>query len=165
MTAIEFTDWTQQYFAKVTDSIATDIEEVVKRAPSSALVAIKNWLRANMSPGQFVGVNSVYQAARETGSSLTTSDRRGFDVTCPACSAKWNYFQGVRDVCPHCGFPQIQEQNRRMAKSFEHSWPRYDEELKRAKKRLKSKNQPKTGVSDHGPMEKSPSDERQGVSF
>jgi hypothetical protein len=119
MSPAEFVQWAESYFTKITTAIAAEIEATIETAPPAALREVKHWLQVNKSPGQYVGVNTLYEAAGATGSSLRTFEARGgFDVQCDICGSKWSYLQGTRDVCPHCGFAYIWTYNNALAVSL-----------------------------------------------
>lgn len=137
MSPSEFVQWAESYFSKITTAIAAEIQATVETAPGPALREVKHWLQVNKSPGQYVGVNTLYEAARATGSALKSAgERSGFDVQCECCEAKWSYLQGVRDTCPHCGFAYIETYNNQLAKSLGKTGnPGYDERLKKARRK------------------------------
>jgi hypothetical protein len=138
MSPSEFVQWAESYFTKITTAIGAEIEATVETAPPAALREVKHWLQVNKSPGQYVGVNTLYEAARATGSALkTAANRAGFEVQCECCEAKWSYLQGTRDTCPHCGFAYIETYTNLLAKREGKTGnPGYDERLSRVRRKL-----------------------------
>jgi len=107
VTKKEFVAFLGEYFSKMRDNqtVLTEIGRVVSHSGPKALETIKFYLERNFSPGQYVGVKDIFAAADANNVSLSSYHDNGTDVSCEVCNRVWDYAQGVRDICPYCGFP------------------------------------------------------------